>query len=37
MIIPDLMENIKTIQLKLGDMERDTITRLIKFKALKGS
>ena len=35
MIIPDLEANIKTIKMKLSDNERDTITRLIKVKALK--
>jgi len=32
MIIPDLLEKIKIIKMKLSDNERDTITRLIKFK-----
>ena len=35
MIIPDLEENIRIIKMKLSDNERDTITRLIKVKALK--
>jgi len=35
MIIPDLKENIRVIKMKLSDNERDTITRLIKVKALK--
>lgn len=35
MIIPELEANIRTIKMKLADGERDTITRLIKVKALK--
>ena len=35
MIIPDLMRNIRVIKMKLSDSERDTITRLIKVKAVK--
>jgi len=35
MVIPDLQRNIKIIQMKLGDSERDTITRLIKVKSMK--
>ena len=35
MIIPDLEFNIRKIKMKLSDNERDTITRLIKVKALK--
>ena len=32
MIIPDLNKNIRVIKMKLSDVERDTITRLIKVK-----
>ncbi|MCL1795035.1 MAG: V-type ATP synthase subunit D [Oscillospiraceae bacterium] len=35
MIIPDLAKNIQVIKMKLGDGERDTITRLIKVKRVK--
>jgi len=35
MIIPDLVQNIRNIKIKLSDKERDTITRLIKVKTLK--
>ena len=35
MIIPDLQDKIRTIRMKLSDSERDTITRLIKVKAMK--
>ena len=35
LIIPDLKTNIRTIRMKLSDNERDTITRLIKVKAMK--
>ena len=35
MIIPGLEENIRVIRMKLGESERDTITRLIKIKAMK--
>ena len=35
MIIPGLIENIRVIRMKLSDGERDTITRLIKIKAMK--
>ena len=35
MIIPELELNIKKIKMKLSDNERDTITRLIKVKAMK--
>ena len=35
MIIPELQQNIKVIQMKLEDSERDTITKLIKVKAMK--
>ena len=35
MVIPDLMKNIKMIQMKLEDSERDTITKLIKVKSMK--
>ena len=35
MVIPDLIENIRVIKMKLSDSERDTITRLIKVKTLK--
>jgi len=34
MIIPDLRENIRVIRMKLSDSERDTITRLVKVKAM---
>jgi len=35
MIIPNLIKNIREIRMKLSDSERETITRLIKVKALK--
>jgi vacuolar-type H+-ATPase subunit D/Vma8 len=35
MVIPDLIRNIKVIRMKLSDSERDTITRLIKVKAMR--
>jgi len=35
MVIPDLEAKIRLIRMKLSDNERDTITRLIKVKALK--
>jgi len=35
MIIPNLIKNIRVIRMKLSDGERETITRLIKVKALK--
>jgi len=35
MIIPDLIQKIRIIKMKLSDSERDTITRLIKVKNLK--
>lgn len=35
MIIPDLKKNIREIEMKLSDGERETITRLIKVKNLK--
>ena len=35
LIIPDLLKNIRVIRMKLGDNERDTITRLIKLKNMK--
>ena len=35
MVIPELRKNIKMIQMKLEDNERDTITKLIKVKAMK--
>jgi len=34
MIIPDLVKNIRMIQMKLSDGERENITRLIKIKTL---
>ena len=35
LVIPDLRRKIKIIRMKLGDSERDTITRLIKVKRMK--
>jgi len=35
MIIPELINNIRIIRMKLSDGERDTITRLIKVKSMK--
>jgi len=35
LIIPDLQRKIRMIQMKLSDNERDTITRMIKVKAMK--
>jgi len=35
MVIPDLRNKIRVIRMKLSDNERDTITRLIKIKAMK--
>ena len=35
MVIPDLQNKIRIIRMKLSDNERDTITRLIKVKAMR--
>jgi len=35
MVIPDLEKNIRMIKMKLGDSERETVTRLIKVKDMK--